>query len=150
MLYKIIKRLVRIFYGNMRVEGLEKLPENHVVIVGNHTQMNGPIAGELFMSDNCYIWCAGEMMNQNEVPDYAFTDFWSQKPKWTHPFYKVLSYLIAPFAVCIFNKFVSRGHTVHFGHICVQVKFNTLNFCVILFLYRFYGIHRSCRDNILT
>ena len=43
-------------------------------------------------------------MNLKEVPDYAFTDFWSQKPKWTHPFYKLLSYIIAPLAVCVFNN----------------------------------------------
>lgn len=43
-------------------------------------------------------------MKLKEVPEYAFADFWSQKPKWTHPFYKVVSYLIAPLSVCIFNN----------------------------------------------
>ena len=102
--FQIIKRLVRLFYGQMEIEGLEHLPKQDAVIVGNHSQMNGPIAGELFMADNCYIWCAGEMMNLKEVPKYAFRDFWSHKPSWTHPFYKILSYLIAPFANCIFNN----------------------------------------------
>ncbi len=102
--YKIIKFFVRLFYGKMEVVGMENLPKDNAVIVGNHTQMNGPIAGELFMPDNCYIWCAGEMMNRKEVPAYAFKDFWSQKPRWTHPFYKVLSYIITPLAVCIFNN----------------------------------------------
>lgn len=103
VLFKVFKCFVRLFYGNMKVEGLENLPESHAIIVGNHTQMNGPIAGELFMLDNCYIWCAGEMMNRKEVPEYAFNDFWSQKPKWTHPFYRLLSYTITPLAVYIFN-----------------------------------------------
>lgn len=102
--YKIIKGLVRLFYGKLEVVGLENLPEENAIIVGNHTQMNGPIAGELFMPDNCYIWCAGQMMNAKEVPEYAFTDFWSQKPKWTHPFYKLLAHIITPLAVCIFNN----------------------------------------------
>ena len=102
--FKIIKFFVRLFYGKMEVVGLENLPEKNAIIVGNHSQMNGPIAGELFMADNCYIWCAGEMMNLKEVPEYAFTDFWSQKSKWTQPFYKLASYLIAPLAVCIFNN----------------------------------------------
>lgn len=102
--YKIIKALVRLFYGKMEVVGLENLPANNAIIVGNHAQMNGPIAGELFMPDNCYIWCAGQMMHLKEVPDYAFQDFWSQKPKWTHPFYKAMSYIIAPLAVCLFNN----------------------------------------------
>ncbi|MBR3761921.1 MAG: hypothetical protein IKK59_04195 [Lachnospiraceae bacterium] len=104
LLFKIIKALVRLFYGKMEVVGLENLPANNAIIVGNHTQMNGPIAGELFMPDNCYIWCAGQMMHLKEVPDYAFQDFWSQKPKWTHPFYKAMSYIIAPLAVCLFNN----------------------------------------------
>ena len=104
VLFRIIKCLVRLFYGKMEIEGLEHLPQEHAVIVGNHSQMNGPIAGELFMPDNCYIWCAGEMMNLKEVPEYAFRDFWSHKPKWMHPFYKILSYLIAPLANCIFNN----------------------------------------------
>lgn len=104
LLFKIIKDIVRLFYGKMEVVGLENLPENNAIIVANHTQMNGPIAGELFLPESCYIWCAGEMMNMKEVPDYAFEDFWSQKPKWTHPFYKVLSYLITPLALCVFNN----------------------------------------------
>ena len=104
LLFKIIKALVRLFYGKMEVVGLENLPKDNAIIVGNHTQMNGPIAGELFMPDNCYIWCAGQMMHLKEVPDYAFQDFWSQKRAWTHPFYKVLSHIIAPLAVCLFNN----------------------------------------------
>ena len=103
-LYKIIKSLVRFFYGKMEVVGLENLPEDNAIIVGNHCQLNGPIAGELFLQDNCYIWCAGQMMDLKEVPEYAFTDFWSQKSKWIQPFYKLASYLIAPLSVCIFNN----------------------------------------------
>lgn len=103
-LYKIIKSLVRFFYGKMEVVGLENLPEDNAIIVGNHCQLNGPIAGELFLQDNCYIWCVGQMMDLKEVPEYAFTDFWPQKSKWTQPFYKLASYLIAPLSVCIFNN----------------------------------------------
>jgi len=103
-LFQIIKRLVRIFYRKMSVVGLENLPEKNAVIVANHTQLNGPICGELFMPENCYTWCAGQMMNLKEAPEYAFSDFWSQKPKWTHPVYRTLSYLIAPVATCIFNN----------------------------------------------
>ena len=83
--FKIIKGLVRLFFGKMEVEGLENLPDNNAILVGNHCQMNGPIAGELFLPENCYIWCAGEMMQLKEVPNYAFQDFWSQKPKWIQP-----------------------------------------------------------------
>ena len=43
-------------------------------------------------------------MHLKDVPEYAFRDFWSQKPKWTHPGYKLLSHIIAPIAVCVFNN----------------------------------------------
>ena len=101
--YKIIKGLVHLFFGNMEVEGLENLPEKNTVIVANHCQMNGPIAGELFMPDNCYTWCAGQMMHVKEVPEYAFQDFWSRKPKCTHPYFKLSSYIIAPFCDFVFR-----------------------------------------------
>lgn len=102
--FQIIKSLVRLFYGKLEVIGLENLPEKDAVLVANHSQMNGPIAGELFLPENCYIWCAGQMMNRKEVAEYAFTDFWSQKPRWVQPFYRVLSHLITPLAVCLFNN----------------------------------------------
>lgn len=103
VLFHIIKGLVKFFYGKTEVIGMENLPERDAVLVGNHAQMNGPIVGELFLPENCYTWCAGEMMNRKEVPEYAFRDFWSQKPQWTHPFYKVLSHVIAPLADYLFN-----------------------------------------------
>lgn len=103
MLFRIIKRMVRLFYGKTEIAGLENIPEHNAVLVGNHAQMNGPLVGELYLPENCYTWCAGQMMNRKEVPEYAFADFWSQKPQWTHPFYKVLSHLIAPLADYLFN-----------------------------------------------
>ena len=44
------------------------------------------------------------MMHLKEVPSYAFTDFWSHKPKWTHWFWKIIAHLIAPLSVYIFNR----------------------------------------------
>ncbi len=99
-----IKWCVKLFYPKPQVEGIENLPEEPVIIVGNHCQMNGPIVGELYVPNAPYIWCAGEMMHLKDVPEYAFRDFWSQKPKWTHPLYKLLSYIIAPLSVYIFNN----------------------------------------------
>ena len=104
VLFKIIKGCVKLFYPRMQVEGAGNLPDEPVVFVGNHCQMNGPIVGELYVPGAPYIWCAGEMMHLKDVPAYAFGDFWSQKPKWMHPFYKLLSHIIAPLSVCIFNN----------------------------------------------
>jgi len=104
LLYRCIKGLVRAFYPKTEVIGVENLPDEPVIVVGNHAQMNGPIACELYFPGKRYIWCAGEMMQLKEVPTYAFQDFWSQKPGRCRWFYRLLSYLIAPFSVCIFNN----------------------------------------------
>ena len=104
LLYRVIKRLVRLFYIKYEVEGVENLPDEPCIVVGNHSQMHGPLASELYFPGHNYTWCAGQMMNLKEVPAYAFEDFWSQKPRCTHWFYKLLTHLIAPLAVCIFNN----------------------------------------------
>jgi hypothetical protein len=52
------------------------------------------------------------MMAWKEVHTYAFEDFWSFKPKWTLPFFRLLSYLITPLAVCLFNN----AHTIPVYH----------------------------------
>ena len=88
-LYRVIRRLVRLFSPRFRVAGTENLPEEPCVIVGNHSQMYGPIAGELYTPGKHYIWCAGEMMHRKEVPAYAYQDFWSGKPKALRWFYKL-------------------------------------------------------------
>ena len=104
LLYKIIKGLVWLFYPKLEVVGTENLPDDASVIVGNHTQMNGPIAAELYCPGKHYTWCAGQMMHLKDVPGYAFQDFWSQKPRYTYGFYKLLSHIIAPLSVFVFNN----------------------------------------------
>lgn len=103
-LFKVIKWLIKVCYPKIKIEGIENLPESPSIIVANHTQMHGPIACEVHFPENSAIWCAGQMMKLKDVPKYAFEDFWSQKPKYTHPFYKLLSYLIAPLSVVIFKN----------------------------------------------
>ena len=103
-LYRILKGLVWLFYPKLEVVGTENLPNEAAIIVGNHTQMNGPIAAELYCPGKHYTWCAGQMMHLKDVPEYAFRDFWSQKPRYTHGFYKLLSYIIAPLSVLVFNS----------------------------------------------
>ncbi len=114
-LFLAVKYLVRIFSPKMTLEGSDEMQEmfsrngnapfqEPVIIVANHSQMYGPIACELYLPDNCHIWCAGEMMKCSEVPAYAYQDFWSAKPNLLRPFYKVLSYLIAPLSVLVFGN----------------------------------------------
>ena len=104
LLYRFIKWMVWLCYPKTEVVGTENLPQEPVIVVANHTQMNGPIACELYFPGHRYTWCAGQMMHLKDVPAYAYQDFWSGKPKYTRWFYKLLSYLIAPLSVCVFNN----------------------------------------------
>ena len=112
LLYKIVRWFVWLFSPKYRLEGAEKLPEEPCIIVGNHSHMYGPIAGELYTPGPHYIWCAGEMMNRKEVAAYAYRDFWSGKPKGTRWFFKLLSHLIVPLSLLVFNN----SHTIAVYH----------------------------------
>ncbi len=102
--FRVIRWLIWVFYPNTTVEGMENLPDEPCVIVSNHCQMRGPIICELYMPGDHDTWCAGQMMHMKEVPDYAFEDFWRDKPGYIRWFYRALSYVIAPISVCIFNN----------------------------------------------
>ena len=101
-LFLTIRSLIKLFYQKYELMG-EKIPEEPVILVGNHAQIHGPLGCEFYFPSRTFSWCAGQMMHLREVPGYAFQDFWSQKPRWTHWFYRILSYLIAPLSVLLFN-----------------------------------------------
>ena len=103
-LFRFIKYLVRLVYQKTEIIGLENLPDEPCVIVGNHSQIHGPIACELYFPENYYTWCASQMMKLKEVPAYAYKDFWSGKPKPLRPLFKLISYIIAPLCVLLFNN----------------------------------------------
>lgn len=102
--YSVVRSLVRLFYPKIRLEGTENIPDTPCLLVSNHAKMNGPIIGDLYIPEKRSIWCAGEMTRLKDVPAYAYRDFWSGKPKATRWFYRLLSYIIAPIAVGIFNQ----------------------------------------------
>lgn len=102
--YRLIRWLVWLFSPKYRLEGTENLPDGPCVIVGNHSQMYGPIGAELYTPGPHYTWCAGEMMHRENVAEYAFRDFWSSKPKAVRWFYRILSHLITPLSVHIFTN----------------------------------------------
>lgn len=94
--YRLSGSIAKLFYKKRTFVGVENLPEEPSLIIGNHAQLHGPLACEAYFPTDKAIWCIGEMMNLKEVPSYAYKDFWSYKPKWIRWFYKILSYVIAP------------------------------------------------------
>ena len=106
--YRILRWFVWLFSPKFRTSGLENLPDGPCVIVGNHSQMYGPIAAEIFMPGRHDIWCAGEMMHREDVAEYAYRDFWSGKPRSVRWLYRLLSRVIAPLSLLVFNN----SHTI--------------------------------------
>lgn len=112
LLYNIIRKILYTVYPKTNLIGMENLPDEASIIVGNHAQMHGPIISELHFTTERYIWCAGEMMHLKDVPAYAYKDFWSGKPAYIRWLYKIAAYAIAPLSVLIFN----RAHTIGVYH----------------------------------
>lgn len=108
VVFRIFRRILLICYPKIRIDGAENIPAEECILVGNHAQMNGPICAELYFPRNNVTWCTHQMMEFKEVAPYAFEDFWSKKPRWSHWFYHLLSHLIAPLSVCIFTE----AHTI--------------------------------------
>ena len=102
-IYRFIRASLDLLYPKTACVGAERIPDEAVILVGNHCQAHGPLVGELRLPLARKTWCAAEMMERREVAAYAFRDFWSQNPKWTHPFYKALAHAITPLSVVIFN-----------------------------------------------
>lgn len=110
--YRFIRFFVWLFAPAYRLRGWKRLEGEPCVIVGNHSQMYGPVAGELFLPGKHYIWCAGQMMTRGEVAAYAYQDFWSKKPKAVRWFFKIVSHLIEPLSLLVFNN----AHTIPVYH----------------------------------
>lgn len=104
LVYKAVRGLARVFFPRPELVGLENIPDEGCVLVGNHAQMHGPVLCELYLPFKRAIWCTGEMMHLKEVPKYARTVFWGDKPKRVKWLYGILSYIIAPFSAAVFNN----------------------------------------------
>lgn len=102
--FVFIRNIVGVLYRNIKVEGIENIPKEPCLIIGNHSQIYGPLNGELYYPGKNRVWCTGEMMKVKEVPAYAMKDFWPYKKKSARWFYKILSYLIAPLCSFLFKN----------------------------------------------
>ena len=104
LLYRFMIRVIRHVYSTPVINGTENLPDEPCIIVSNHAKTHGPIISQLYFPGRSYTWCASQVMHLKEFPAYAFEDFWSYKPRWSHWFWHLLAHLIAPFGVCLFTN----------------------------------------------
>lgn len=98
LFYRFCLKIAKKLYKQREYIGVENLPNEPCILVANHSQIHGPLTGELYYIRKKKIWCTWEMLRVREIPKYAYQIFWSKKPKGVRWFYKILSYLIAPFA----------------------------------------------------
>lgn len=102
--FRFICGTVRIFYRKRKFEGLENLPEEPCIVVGNHAQMHGPLTCELFFPTQKKIWTIHSVMNKKEFPAYAIDDFFPNKKKGLMWFYKSVTHITAPLGAYIFKN----------------------------------------------
>lgn len=102
--YRFLRRLVLLFYRKREFIGLNNIPNQPSIIVGNHAQIHGPLVAELFFPKKRLTWCIGQVQNKKEFPEYAMQDFWQHKPKRSKWFYKILAHGIAPISQTVFTN----------------------------------------------
>ena len=101
LVYRATYAVVRLMFQPPEFSGLENLPKGRLcIVVSNHAHAYGPLYAEMYFPFERAIWCAAEIMDFKTLPDYAFQDFWSKKPRWCRWFYRLLSYVVTPVAVC--------------------------------------------------
>lgn len=80
-----------IFFPKFELVGEENLPESSCMIIGNHSQVYGPVSCELYMKEKFKIWCACDVMDKKIIKDYAYEEFWGRKPKAIKWFFYLIS-----------------------------------------------------------
>ena len=103
-LFRFIRFCIDTVMPKFTVVGIEKIPEGAAVIVGNHSQIYGPLTAELHFPGLHYTWCTSEMMERDRVASYAYDDFWSKKPVAVRPFFWIIAHIIPRLAEIIFTN----------------------------------------------
>ena len=100
VVYKFCAFFIRMAYKQPKYIGLENIPKEPCIAIGNHAQMHGPVNAELYFPTKKLIWCDGPMMVRKEFPKYAYSNFWGGK---VGIFKKAFAHLIAPIITKIFR-----------------------------------------------
>jgi len=61
LLFRIVKNHFTRVYKKTEIIGSENIPNEPSIIVGNHSQMHGPILAEVKFPYNRRTWCVGNM-----------------------------------------------------------------------------------------
>ena len=146
-LCKFLRWIVGAVYPKMELVGLENLPEEPFVLVGNHSQAHGAIIAEERLPFDLYTWCNYQMMEKKEVCAYALEDFWQDKPKAMQPVYWLLSRLIQYPAVYILSH--ARTIAVYHDNRCISTFRKSLEKLQEGYNLVIYPESRECYNNIV-
>ena len=70
-IFPYLLKIVKAFYIKYEIEGLENIPSEPALLIGNHAQIHGPLASQLHLMKNSYTWCAAEVEDIKEAQPYA-------------------------------------------------------------------------------
>ena len=105
ILYRSLVFIIKLFYRERIFKGSSNIDSAQPCIyVGNHCQMHSPLDFEFSFPHKKKIWCISDVMSYSTAPKYMYKEFWKNKNKYTRWLYKILSYIITPFAVFIFSN----------------------------------------------
>ena len=101
LLFRFVSSIFRRKFKKYNIIGLENIPKDASLIIGNHAQMYGPLLSEIKFPYPRYTWCIGNVLKLKDAPSYILDDFWPNRKKGTTWFYKIVSYIISP--VCVYT-----------------------------------------------
>ena len=102
--FRLLKLVVKLFYGKRKCIGLENFPKDAAIFVGNHAQIHGPITMECFFPDPKMVWCESRVIDKKEFYDYAMADFWGHKSPKIKWFFSLLTKMITPLFTWLFRS----------------------------------------------
>lgn len=102
LLFKFLRLCVKVFFrGANEYIGLENLPSEPCVCIGNHAHAYGPLNGELKFPTKKLIWCDAPMFSRKEFVNYAYNNFFSKKP---NVFLRAGIRILSPLVAYIFKN----------------------------------------------
>ena len=101
LFFRFIAFWVRCFYRRCEFIGVENIPNEPCVFVGNHSHMHTPVMAECYFLVKKLTWCDAPMFDKKAFKEYAYRVFWGGKPKWFH---KIIAWVLAPLVAYIFKN----------------------------------------------
>ena len=103
LFFRFLRFFITHFYKRREFVGMENLPDEPFVAVGNHCLLHSPLTCELYFPTKKNIWCTHEMMSAKEIPDYGDKTFWPGKSKGVAKMYRFFAWIISPVVAYVFK-----------------------------------------------